>query len=357
MGVNLLKELHSLPAGLLDCAATDLHQCLGGPTLIHLEGRRQAPLFVSVLMHGNETTGWDAARELLRQYRTKDQPLPRSLSLFIANTAAAEKGARHLEGQPDFNRIWPVMDLSVQPNENLAPVGGLSQDHQLMQLVVDKMEARGVFASVDIHNNTGLNPHYACINRIEIRTLHLAALFGHTIVYFLRPLGVASMAMSRLCPSVTLECGRSGQRHGIDHARDYLDACLHLSNHPEHRIATHDLDLFHTMATVKISKDVDFGITDQSKQLSFIRSLDRLNFCELPIGTKLADVSGNALSVLEARDDDGMDVTSRYFKLVDGELMTNSLLMPSMLTQDLEIIREDCLCYIMERYDHYLKQA
>ena len=87
----MLQELTHIPAGLLDLPAPELHSTLGGPTLIHLEGHREPALFVSVLMHGNETTGWEAVRAWLRAYRPGggDQELQRSVSLFIGNVAAA----------------------------------------------------------------------------------------------------------------------------------------------------------------------------------------------------------------------------------------------------------------------------
>ena len=94
-----------------------------------------------------------------------------------------------------------------------------------MREVMSRMADREIFASIDVHNNTGINPHYACINRVDNQFLHLAAQFSRTVVYFIRPLGVQSMAMSHICPAVTLECGKVGQQHGVDHALDYLDAC------------------------------------------------------------------------------------------------------------------------------------
>jgi len=30
--------------------------------------------------------------------------------------------------------------------------------------------------------------------------------------------------------------------------------------------------------------------------------------------------------------------------------------MPSMLTKDISVIRQDCLCYLMERYSDHLSQ-
>ena len=177
----MLNEINKLPDGLLECPLESLESLLGGPTLIHLPGRRPEPLFVTVLAHGNESTGFYALQALLKKYR--DQELPRALSVFIGNVAAASQGLRFLDGQSDYNRVWPGTE---QPD---AP------ETVMMQRVVDSMRARKAFASIDVHNNTGINPHYGCINRVDNQFLHLASLFSRTVVYFIRPTGVQSMAI------------------------------------------------------------------------------------------------------------------------------------------------------------------
>ena len=78
-----LTVLEAMPEGLTSLDARELHLKLPGPALIHLPGRQAEPLFVSVLLHGNEDTGWEAMRVLLRTYAQKE--LPRALSLFIGN--------------------------------------------------------------------------------------------------------------------------------------------------------------------------------------------------------------------------------------------------------------------------------
>ncbi|HEB57735.1 MAG TPA: peptidase M14, partial [Gammaproteobacteria bacterium] len=138
----VLRELEQLPEGLLACSASELYDVLGGPTLIHLPGRQAQPLFVSVLLHGNEDVGWEAVRRLLSSYH--DRELPRALSLFIGNVRAAAQGCRHLADQPDFNRIWKC--------------DGNTAEYRMARQVLDSMERRGPFASIDIHNNTGFNP-------------------------------------------------------------------------------------------------------------------------------------------------------------------------------------------------------
>lgn len=342
----MLRELDHIPQGLLGLDASELEAALGGPTLIHLPGRREPGLFVSALMHGNEPVGWDAVRQLLRHYQPGggEQPLPRSLSLFVGNVSAAARGARHLDGQPDYNRIWPGCDD-----------GGNSPEHRMMQQVVDIMANRGVFASVDLHNNTGLNPHYACVNVIDNRFLHLATMFGRTVVYFIRPCGVQSKAMARLCPSVTLECGKVGQAHGVEHAREYLEAVLHLSEHPAHPVAEHDIDLLHTVATVRVKEGLTFGFGDAAADIRFLADLDHLNFRELPRGTTLGTQSPDLGLGLEIFDEQGREVSGQYFAVDENELRLRASVIPSMLTRDHGVIEQDCLCYLMERYDGHLK--
>ena len=219
----------------------------------------------------------------------------------------------------------------------------------MMQQVVDRMRERKAFASIDLHNNTGINPHYACINRVDNQFLHLASMFSRTVVYFIRPLGVQSMAMSYVCPSVTIECGKPGHKYGVEHARDYLDSCLHLSELPTHPVASHDVELFHTVAVVKVREDVSFGFHDGPVDLQLVGNIDHLNFRELPPGTQLGWLKDSGLVALDVCDDNGQEVYEDYFSVDDGALVTTRSFMPSMFTLDEKIIRQDCLGYLMEK--------
>lgn len=327
-----LHVLDGLPGGLLALDARRLHERLTGPTLIHIAGRREPALFVSVLLHGNEDTGWEAMRILLARYADTDPP--RSLSLFIGNVQAARARVRRLDGQPDFNRVWR---------------GEGTPEHGLMRQVFEHMQERGVFASVDIHNNTGLNPHYACVNHLRPEFIHLASLFSRIIVYFTTPDTVQSRAFARLCPAVTLECGQPGQAHGVEHAVEFVDACLHLSGFPAHPVAPRDVDLFHTRAVVKVPARVSFGFGEGDGDVRFLEDLDRFNFRELPAGTLFGHVRGDALC-LDVRDEDGAEVSDSYFRVEGDQVLTRVPVMPSMLTLDERVVRQDCLCYLMERY-------
>ncbi|MFO7603731.1 MAG: M14 family metallopeptidase [Gammaproteobacteria bacterium] len=337
----MLQEFDYLPAGLLDQEATTLHTFLPGPTLIHLPGERAEPLFVSVLLHGNEVTGWEALRHILKKYQ--GQRLPRALSVFIGNVAAARHGQRCLPTQPDYNRIWKGE--------------GDSAESVMVRQVLERMRARRVFACIDIHNNTGRNPHYACLNELEQGFFHLARLFSRTVVYFRNPDSVLSLAFARLCPAITVECGRPSEPQGVAHAAELIDSCLHLSEHPRHAMHPQDLDLFHTVAVVKVALDVVFAIAGPQGTpvanpvpgLCLRADLDQLNFCELRPGTPLATVPPAERLPLHAWDEQQQDIAARFFAVVDGQLVTKIPLMPSMLTLQTDIIRQDCLCYLMER--------
>ncbi|MEW6119979.1 MAG: M14 family metallopeptidase [Pseudomonadota bacterium] len=331
----MLTQYETLPSGLLDLPAARLHEMLPGPALIHLPGRRSPPLFVSVLLHGNEDTGWLAIRTVLKH--CLDTGLPRALSLFIGNVEAACKGVRRIEGQPDYNRVWPGSE-EAHPAERA-----------MMREVVDAMRVRGVFASLDIHNNTGLNPHYACVNRLEPHFLHLATLFSRIVVYFTRPRGVQSGAFAELCPAVTVECGKPGTPGSVEHAARFIEACLHLSNFPAHRVAAHDIDLYHTVVTVKVPESARFSFGTAEADIDFVPEIDHFNFRELGPGDLLGRIRPDASPRLLAFDEHGEDVGARMFDYSDGRITLKKRLMPAMLTRDARVIRQDCLCYLMER--------
>ncbi len=325
----MLKILDHIPDKLLATPAKQLGKVLNAPTLIHLTGKHHAPIFISVLLHGNETTGWDAVRQYLHQHQGQ---LPRSLSLFIGNVLAAEQGKRHLPDQVDFNRIWKNTDTA---------------EEKMIQQILAQMQSKKVFASVDIHNNTGMNPHYACVNKLEADFLFLASLFSHKVVYFLRPNTVQSMAFSSLCPAVTVECGVAGNMDGIQHVRYFIEKVMALT-HFDHPPAY--LSVYHTIATIKVPPEFDFVFNSEcDAKLCFREDIDTLNFCDLPVNTPIAYLPIDPSAYLYAFNEQGEEVREQFLHYLNGSLCTKVPVMPAMLTCNKEIVRQDCLCYFMER--------
>lgn len=333
MQVDILDHL---PAGLLQHPAHHLARHLNGPTLIHLPGRRPEPLFVSVIQHGNEISGWDAVRRLLAGRYARD-PLPRSLALFIGNVDAAAERRRRLDGQPDMNRCWPASHDAATPW------------HTELTRITEHMRRLKPFASIDIHNNTGENPHYSAVNAIEPERLNLASRFSRTVIFFTEPAGVQSMAFGKFCPAVTLECGQAGKRSGTDHAMTYLESVLNMESLPGRYPNPEDLDLFQVTTTVQVDSDCSFSFGESDAELVLDGHIDRLNFTELPPGTALARHNRADRSLLIAIDTDGHDCTDDWFRIENDRVVTRRPAMPAMLSTHAEVVRQDCLCYLMER--------
>ncbi len=331
----MLNIINHLPPELLEVGPQDLYKVLNGPTLIHLKGRRETPLFISVLLHGNEITGFYALQSILQKYAK--QQLPRSLSIFIGNISAARFGYRRFENQPDYNRIWKA---------------GNTPEHAMAQQVLTEMRQHGVFASIDIHNNTGFNPHYACVTSLDHKSLHLASYFSRIVVYFRRPDSVLSRVFASLSPSVTVECGQPGSEYGISHAAEFIDACLHLSEFPNNPVPKEDINVYHTVATVRVPANLSFGFKDCKRDICFIDMLDHLNFQELPTNTLLGKLNIQSKQYLDVVDEAGNNVTNKYFKIDKAEIRTACPVIPAMFSMDEIVIRQDCLGYLMEALDH-----
>lgn len=335
-GQPQLTVRDDFPDALLNVPSLELWQHLAGPSLFDLPGRQGAPLFVSVLLHGNEDTGWRAVQQVLKHF--KGRKLPRPLLLFIGNVAAARAGIRTLPTQQDFNRTWPGTPALQAP------------EAELLRVVMEKVAARRPFASIDIHNNTGHNPHYACLNRLDDATLHLARLYTRTVVYFERPLGVQSAAFAEICPAVTVECGRVGGEAGIAHAADFVTAALQLAAFPDQPVADSDIDLLRTFAIIKVPEAATFSFDAGMADFRFREDLDELNFAELQAGTVFGRLGPGAARRLDVVPGEGAeDAIADYFTYDQGEIRLQRPAVPAMLTRDKDSVRLDCLGYLMHR--------
>ena len=326
----MLNEMNHIPDAFLDARAEDLHDILQAPTLFHLEGNNPQPLFICTLLHGNETTGLYAIQRLLKKY--KEKPLPRALSLFVGNIAAARENQRLLDSQDDYNRIWPGSHHSD------------STEKDMMQTVTNIMEKKKPFASIDIHNNTGKNPHYGCINILNPHGLVLASKFSDIAVYFTDPKGVQSSAFSDFCPSVVLECGQASDKSGEDHALSYLESILQMENLSSHD--SNNLMLYHTIARVLIPKTITIG--NNSNDVCLSTDLEDKNFHQIQPGTEFATINSKKENPIIVSSESHEDITGEYMEVKDDKILFKKPITLAMFTTSERAIRQDCVCYFME---------
>jgi hypothetical protein len=330
----MLTVVDALPEGFLAAPARELHRTLAGPTLIRLHGRRTPALFVSVLLHGNEDSGLAGVQQVLRDHAGRE--LPRALSVLVGNVSAARDGLRRLDGQPDYNRIWP----GAVEHGHTPEAAAMAQAHRLVT-------RHGVFAALDIHNNTGLNPHYGVVSRLDTATLRLALLFSRTVVWFRGLPGTQTASFEGIAPAVAVECGKPGEPANAGAAADFISAALHLAEFPARDVREQDIDLYHSVAVVRLRPDVSFSFGNVASQVRFDAHLDHMNFREASAGVVFGRTE-HAMP-LDVRDESGADVAASFFANDAGLLRLRRSAVPAMLTLDERVVRQDCLCYLMER--------
>ena len=310
-----LNIANALPDSLGDVPANALADELGGPTLFDLRRGDRSPLFVSVLVHGNEVSGWDAVRELLDEFRQT------SSLLFLGNLEAARHDVRALPGRADFNRVWE---------------GGDSTEAAVAREVTAFVAAAKPYLALDIHNNTGRNPPYSVICRADPATLGFAEGFAERALLASQPDGFQTRRFSRFCTAITVEAGTPDDPESTTRSRDFL-ARIFASNPdpPRSALGPGKLSLFETVARVTVT---DCTVIEPAMQ--------RFNFRDAPAGTPLTR-SG----MLNARSADGSDIGDRYFAPDNGMAVLTRPTTLAMYTADLESARRDCLCYFLEPFD------
>ncbi len=333
-----LDTIYSLPESFLTIDPRDVHTILPNPTLIELKSTSQKPpLFVSTLLHGNETTGFYALQRLLKRYVYGEATLPRDLIILIGNIEAAKYFQRRLEGQLDYNRIWD---------------SGSSPEHAIAQQVLDYLKLRKPFACIDIHNNTGMNPFYGGVNKLDAASLRLAQLFSNQIVYFTYPEQVLSVALNQFTTAVIIESGRAGEAAGIERVYRYIEQVLNLPYIETDQVKNSDVNLFHSIARIRMPGEASFVFDKKislNHDFTFTDNIESLNFLELAENTCLG-WRNNKRYTLEVINEHDEDISDEVFRYDNGEIRIKRQIIPSMFCTSEKIIRQDCFGYIMQRY-------
>lgn len=339
--MNYLNILYKIPEVFLNISHRELKNVFNKPTLIHLKGEKNPALFISILLHGNEFSGLEIMQEILKKYKSKNgYDLPRDLWLFIGNVDAAALDLRQLEDQVDFNRAWPG---TKNPETKTA---------QLMQEVMTTISKDALFASIDIHNNTGQNPYYGCISTVNEKNKHLCSLFNHIAIVFKTPKGVSTMAFDTLCPAITLECSTPGNKPAKEKAFELIDDLMHMDHFPTNKVAKHDLQLVKIFATIKINKGVTFCFEDEKNKthvdLTMVGNFDQHNFTLLKKNEIFA--YSKVAKPFVVTSEEGKDITEEILQNHNGNISLRKSLIPAMISLDKKIVLQDCLCYLLKDY-------
>ena len=334
--IEQFDRLHELPDGFFDVTTANIRSLFPNPTLIQLSGRDPRVLFISILLHGNEYTGLKVMQQILSRHA---HDLPRSVLLFVGNVRAAEANRRFLPGQVDYNRCWPSSDLEPSPTSGM------------LQRVIEIAHGLPLFAAIDIHNNTGKNPHYACITDPTPENQNLAARFNRVGMVFNHH-GVCTMAFNGICPAATLECGKPGDPEGIQHACRFIEDLLVLDELPRTLPTRHALHLVESHLTLNVRDDVSFEFDPGADaDLRFEENFEDRNFTLFDPHQVFGYT--RVARPLAITDTNGHDVTDEILRVEEGRIYLNNTMMPAMITQDKLVVRQDCLCHLLQDYLPY----
>ncbi len=309
-------------------------RALGGSTVIAVPGVDATRTRVATtLLHGNEPSGLRAMHRWLRAGR---RPATNTL-LFIAcvDTALREPHFfhRHLPGRRDFNRCFspPWRDAEGKLAESL-----------LAMIVAVEPECL-----IDLHNNTGHNPAYGVAVRIGEAELGLVALFADRVVHAPLKLGTLVEATIDHCPSVTIECGRSGDPAADDIALAGLTTFLERDDLAL-RTPGRSMSVLAEPIRICIKSEVSLAFGREARpdvQLTISDDMDRHNFELLPAGTPIGWLEPGTSWPLDARRPDASECSRTMFQVRGNVLETRRDFIPIMMTTKPEIVKSDCLFY------------
>lgn len=328
-----LRRHRTPPPGLQALPASELLGFLGGPALIEVPGEGPETVFVSLLLHGNEASGWEAVRRWLRGL---DGAPRRSHVLLVANPMAAARGVRRLPEQPDFNRIWG---------------GAPPADPLLAELraAAEEIRARPLRLAIDLHNNNGPNPCHAMCMRgpgfVDARGW--AGAFADRTVGVEMELGTIMEFFGRRRAAVTLECGLPGSEEGIALALEFLELVDGAAGPPPPAGAYYGM-----AGRLRLKPGASACFGNGAADVSFPANLAQLfNFRELAAGEAFARVNGGPAEPIELCDAKGAPRPNDLFARRGDELVVARGFMPAMLVADAGIVRQDCLGYVLEPWD------
>lgn len=324
-----LKVMSEVPEGFENTPSNQLYEILDGPCLFDLKGESDDYIFLSVLLHGNEPTGLKVVQKIIKKYKDK---LPKSLMVLVGNVQAAKEKVRYLSTQQDFNRIWN---------------GGDSLEEKWASEVLEYVFAKKPIWGLDLHNNTGKNPLYACINHLHDELFKLSGAFSDKVVYFETPEEALGVALSKEFPAITLECGHYSDLEGVEVTFNYIDRLMSLSSLDEIPYNPR-FKLYEVEAVVRVRESLDIYVGDAAEEnsVSFLSHLEELNF---NVATK-GSIIGRSLEQTSPVTIEGVTkacLHDDFLSYDNGELKLLRDVVPSMISLNPTIIRQDCLGYFM----------
>lgn len=307
---------------------SDFVHALEGPTELVFTGKHpQRRRVITTLIHGNESSGLEAVRRLLRCAEAPET----TMHVFVVSVDAAQRApALTHRGHPiDLNRCF-----GPHPTAPLADA--IKQRVQMIQPE----------CIVDLHNTSAPGPAYGICDRAGATERLLISQFAQLVLPSTIPLGAFRQWACGIAPTVTIECGGENDRTADHIAYAGLHRMwrsLELEPHGKTVVAESAVRVELDQTQVSSS----FAHSDSRADFKFRADLTDFNQQPLPQGATL----GTFRSVrcpnwpIRATNASGQTLNDDFFERDGVALKTKRPLQLFMATDDLRVAESDCLFY------------
>lgn len=306
------------------------------PTVIEIEGKDSSQWrVISVLIHGNEPSGFFATYQFLKQQITPHTNLAISISSVRAARQIPAFSHRHVPGEFDLNRRFGLIESNDRVTE-------------LARQLTEYIRGRCPQLIVDLHNTSGSGPAFAVSisNHHSIRKM--ASLFCHRMVVTQLIVG-SLMELNFNCPIVTIECGGSQDEESHKVALEGLNAFSKIVSIDE--LDENIMEIFAHPVRVTAHQGISLKYGEQENadvDITLIKDIEHLNFDEITTGKQVAWLSRSLGDCLQAINDQGEDVIESLFEVINNQLIAKRNLRIFMATSRADIALSDCLFYAVE---------
>ncbi len=335
MSALKLEHIHQPNADILGQTVFQFLTNLSGATVLHLDGKVNTKCRVLVtLLHGNEPSGLKAIHELLLQGFVPQV----NTKVIIASVVAARTepvfSHRMLPGQKDLNRCFTDDSIDLQS--------------QLAKSINELILTYQPESVVDLHNTSGSGPAFSVSTQATLHNIALAAHFTRRIMLTDIQLG-SIMEQNYACPIITVETGGSQDSDAditaVKGLRSYL-------SEPDVFKQKQEVELLKYPRRLELVATANLTFAEHQQkeyEVTMRQDIEHLNFGLTPANKVLGWVTGDDLSHFQL--DQNKATISLFFRIENGQLMTNCPLKLFMVTTRADIAKADCLFYFVAEDD------
>ncbi|AFV00285.1 hypothetical protein [Simiduia agarivorans] len=308
-----------------------LHSLGGAVAIEHRVDDTLPWCVVSVLVHGNEPSGFFACHQLLKAGFKPAWNTAWVISSVRAARTAPEFTHRHLPGEYDLNRRF-----GVHPIDD--PVTALAFD------MTDYIRERQPRWVLDIHNTSGRGPAFGVAVANSQAIASLLAPFTDRLIVTHLVVG-SLMEQNFNCPVVTLECG--GSADPAAHSCAVLGLRQLLAS-PALSASPSQLTLYQHPVRVQLRAGLSLAYGDSAcpgAVLTLRSDLEQLNCVTAHPGTCFGWLQSPLADALSAVNDQRQDVIEQLFEVDKGVLQNRVPMQVFMATPRADIALSDCLFY------------